>query len=239
MLRSNPGEARLASVKLGTMWHSQVVVLASTTVSLLTTLGAVLFVLGGSPGGGVGMLLLALAGLLCALVGSIMYLVGLYGMRPLDGDYGRAFSLSILHVVLGLIADFMEEGSALYQLLDLVTSALAVVVMWLAIQATDRLLVQAGREELRDRGRTAFWLTAAAMALPCGTELVTTLLADLDEALAGGLIALLIALALSIAGSVLYILYLRSASLAMGAYAWQEQRRLESELGRERGADGS
>ena len=239
MLRSNPGEARLASAKLGTMWHSQVVVLASTTVSLLTTLGAILFVLGGSPGGGVGMLLLALAGLLCALVGSILYLVGLYGMRPLDGDYGRAFSLSILHIVLGLIANFIGEGSFLYQLLDLATSILSVVVMWLAIQATDRLLFQAGREELTGQGRTAFWLTAASMVLTWGTGFFTALLADLDGAEAGGLVVLLIALALSITGTVLYVLYLRSASLAMAAYALEGTRRLEAELERERGANGS
>ena len=239
MLLNDTGEARLASAKLGTMWHSQVVVLASTTVSLLTTLGAILFVLGGSPGGGVGMLLLALAGLLCALVGSILYLVGLYGMRPLDGDYGRAFSLSILHIVLGLIANFIGEGSFLYQLLDLTTSVLAVVVMWLAVQATDRLLVQAGREELRDRGRTAFWLTAASMVLTWGTGFFTALLADLNGAEAGGLVVLLIALALSITGTVLYVLYLRSASLAMAACALEGTRRLEAELERGRGTDGS
>ena len=238
MLLNDTGEARLASAKLGTMWHSQVGILASTTVSLVTALGAVLLVLGGSSGGGIGMLLLTLAGLLCALVGSILYLVGLYGLGPLDGDYGRAFGLSILSVVLGLIANFIGEGSLLYQLLDLAVNILSLVVMWLVLRATGRLLVQAGREELTGQGRTAFWLTAAAMVLTWGTQFFTALLADLEGVLIGELVILLIALALSIAGSILYILYLRSASLAMAAYALEGTRRLEAELERERGADG-
>ena len=239
MLLNDTGEARLAADKLGTMWHSQVLSL----VSMLVTFGSLLLGLVGALHGSVGgfgfVLLVSLAGVAAMLIGSIMYLAALYGLGPVDENYRRAFGWAVVGVVLSLIGSAVGEGSSLYQPLNIAASSLSLAVMWIVLQATGRLLAQAGREELAGQGRLAFWLSVASLVLNGVTEFFTALLAALEGAAAGGLVVLLIALAMSIAGAILYILYLRSAASAMAAYALEGKRRLEAELERERGANKS
>ena len=78
-------------------------------------------------------------------VGGIIYLVGLYGLRNIQPEYRTAFLCWLVSVVVNLVSNQMEEGSLLYTILDLVSIVLGLVVLWLVLQATDRLMSELGR----------------------------------------------------------------------------------------------
>lgn len=206
---------RLAAEKLGTIWHGQVLALVSSTVIVLTSIAAVVVALSGGAGAVGWTLVLALVGLVCALVGGIMCLVGLYGLGPLDGDYRTAFTCQIVNVILTFLGNLLEDGNPLSFLIDLASSVLTLAAMWLILQATGQLLREAGREERNGRGMLAFWLSAAALA---ATYVISWLLDPLLEPTMMAAL-LLLPLAVSLAGGVLYILYLRAAARMMAEAA--------------------
>lgn len=206
---------RLAADKLGTLWQGQAIAVISVVVmmvsGILTLIAAAVEMMGAL--GWVALLIVVAA--VPALVGGIMSLAGLYGLGRLGRDYRTAFACQIVNLVLGLVNNWMGEGSPLYLLIDLATSVLPVAVIWLVVQATGQLLREAGREERNGRGMLAFWLSAAALA---ATYVISWLLDPLLEPTMMAAL-LLLPLAVSLAGGVLYILYLRAAARMMAEAA--------------------
>ena len=176
----------VASEKLRTMWRGQVVSMASL-IFLLVSLVMMLAVLAANPyrivvGGGVGFtLFLTLGSAIAMLVGGIVYLVGLYGLRNIQPEYRTAFYLELVRIVLSLVSGLAGDESLLASVLDLADTVLNQVILWLVLQATGRILGELGREDLVQRGKTVWILNlattvAGVILVPLGMGSVLTIL---------------------------------------------------------------
>mgnify|MGYP000727201975 FL=1 len=81
------------------------------------------------------LLILLIISLICVIVGGVMTLVGLYGLRPLEPEYRTAFLLSIINLVLGLIGDNL--GKNIGSIIDIAQGVISLVIIWLLIQPRD------------------------------------------------------------------------------------------------------
>ena len=211
-----------ASRKLHTMWQGQVVTIASLAFTLAMILLSLAVALA-SPlsfyvGGGVILtLLLALAGAVASLVGAIICMVGLYGLRDIQPEYNTAFLYSVAGIVLGLVSNLTEEGSMLYMLLDAAQSILSLIVTWLVIQATGRLMMELERDDVFQRGRTV-WLLSLASAV--GAALVAVFPVGSDEMMVVFLAVSIPLLILATVAEFYFIGYLSRASNALAQRAW-------------------
>lgn len=204
-----------ASEKLRTMWKGQVVSMVSL-IFLTVVLLMMLAVLVVSPyalmfGGGLGFtLFLTLGSAAAMLVGGILYLVGLYGLRDIQPEYRTAFVLELVHIVLSLLGGLAGEGSLFYRVVEVAGIVLSLVILWLVLQATNRIMGGLGREDMVQRGRNVWILNLVST--------VASVLALMPSWLSGTAFYLVISLLLSIlslTAGIWYILYLGRAAEAL------------------------
>lgn len=155
-------QRKWAERKLRQMWQGNVVCMVSMIVMLVMVVVMLMAALSNPftmhVGGGLEFsLLLTLISSVAMAVGGIIYLVGLYGLRNIQPEYRTAFLCWLVSVVVNLVSNQMEEGSLLYTILDLVSIVLGLVVLWLVLQATDRMMSELGREDVIRRGKMV-WL---------------------------------------------------------------------------------
>ena len=174
------------SGKLRTMWRGKVVSMASL-IFLLVSLVMMLAVLAANPytivvGGGLGFtLFLTLGSAVAMLVGGIVYLVGLYGLRNIQPEYRTAFYLELARIVLSLVSGLAGDESLLSGLLDIADTVLNLVILWLVLQATGRILRELGREDLEEQGKKVWTLNlattvAGVILVPLGMGTILTIL---------------------------------------------------------------
>ena len=158
----------LVSRKLRQMWKGQLVMVVAGIILLVTLLivffNAVLVPLTLS-GGLVGSTLLMLAAAVAALVGQIIYWVGLYGLREIQPEYRTAFRLCLVNIIISLVSDRVEGESLLGHLLDTASSVLSLAVLWLVLQATNRIMEELGRQDVVQVGRTMWGLNLICTAV--------------------------------------------------------------------------
>lgn len=162
-----------------------------TVVSVLCTILALIPVLG----------LLFLIGILFALVAALVLdIMGLVQLRDLHDNYTAALFLAILNGILS----FFNESTVV----DVITTVLGLIMMWLLIKTTNQFLSEIGREDVIRLGRNALLCNVilAVMSIVC--LLITTFALGLAAFLA------VIALIISLLGLVFYIPYLKQASQA-------------------------
>ena len=104
---------------------------------------------------------------IAALVGGIMYVVGLYGLRDVRPEYKDAFLCEIVLIVLAII-------QALGQILSTIKTLGTLVVLWLVILGTRHLLENLEQDEILRRGKILWWLSAASTIVACGYALIPT-----------------------------------------------------------------
>lgn len=206
-------ELILAGQKLRTVWKGYLVTLVTLLVTIVVLLAAVMgvaanpFVGGGTA---VVLLILLIISLICVIVGGVMTLVGLYGLRPLEPEYRTAFLLSIINLVLGLIGDNL--GQNIGSIIDIAQGVISLVIIWLLIQATGRLMSQVGREDLVELGGQVWKITLACTVI----EVVLGLLP-----LAGSLgltsVVLVVVLVVGIVVQCVFLSYLNKAAQAQGS----------------------
>ena len=73
---------------------------------------------------------------IAAVVGGIVYLVGLYGLRDVRPEYKDAFLCEIVLIVLAIIQALVGSGSVLGQILSTIKTLGTLVVLWLVILGT-------------------------------------------------------------------------------------------------------
>ena len=170
----------------------------------------------------VGLLILLIPGLaalgllliLAAAVGVVISVVGLVRLRKLSDDYMSALIVLVIAFICGMIAD--NISGALSSLLDMVSSVLGLAQIYFVVRATNAFLIPAGREDVAGRGKKALYVQVASVAV----SLVVSVLAlaavssGNEGAIFGVMVLLLIPSLMSIAASIMYLIYLKDSAQA-------------------------
>ena len=169
----------LAGRKLKLMWTGYTAILVSLLLVLLCLVLALLSIdkalLNMSYGGSMFLMFLVLMGSLASLVGVVLHLVGLYGLRPIRKEYRTAFLCLVIALVLSPLSELTAEGSAAFRLLYLGRTVLNLIAIWFTLQGTNGLMEAVGRGDVSARGRLVWILS--------WTETVLTILLEMLIAL--------------------------------------------------------
>ena len=215
-------EKKWAAQKLRQMWQGNLVLMAAT-IFMIVMLVIMLMTAAADPftmyvGGGLGFaLFLTLLSTVAMIVGEIIYLVGLYGLRNIQPEYRTAFQCWLVSFVLNLISSQAGEDSLIASLLDLATTVLNLVVLWLVLTATNRLMEEISREDVVQRGRTVWILNLVSTVCSVVVALIPV------EVATGAALALTIslaALAVSVVADFWYLGYLGRAATALTENMW-------------------
>lgn len=158
---------------------------------------------------------------IAAVVGGIVYLVGLYGLRDVRPEYKDAFLCEIVLIVLAIIQALVGSGSVLGQILSTIKTLGTLVVLWLVILGTRHLLENLQQEEILRRGKILWWLNAVSTIVACGYGLIPT---PADRG-AGTILLLSVGVvisAFSIAAAVYYVNYLGRVANALEAQTLEQ-----------------
>ena len=215
-------QRRLASQKLRQMWQGNLVIMISVifmvVVVVIMLMSAMTNPLTMYVGGGLEFtLVMTLLSTLAMTVGMIIYLVGLYGLRNVQPEYRTAFQCWLVSFVLNLISSLAGEGSLIASILDLATTVLNLVVLWLVLQATNRLMEEISRDDVIQWGRTVWILNLISTVCAVVVALIPI------EVATGAALALTIslaALAVSVVAGFWYLGYLGRAATALTENMW-------------------
>lgn len=215
-----------ASRKFRLMRTGNIVTLVSLAVILANAILALMIVWSNPFAffvtGGMGMItfFVLLSGI-AAVVGGIVYLVGLYGLRDVRPEYKDAFLCEIVLIVLAIIQALVGSGSVLGQILSTIKTLGTLVVLWLVILGTRHLLENLQQEEILRRGKILWWLSVASTIVACGYALIPT---PADRG-AGTILLLSVGVvisAFSIAAAVYYVNYLGRVANALEAQTLEQ-----------------
>ena len=215
-------QRKLAAQKLRQMWQGNLVIMISVIFMVVVVVIMLMSVMTNPlamyVGGGLGFtLFLTLLSTVAMIVGEIIYLVGLYGLRNIQPEYRTAFQCWLVSLVLGLISGLMGEGSLIASILDLATTVLNLAVLWLVLTATNRLMEEISREDVVQRGRTVWILNLVSTVCSVVVALIPI------EVATGAALALTIslaALAVSVVADFWYLGYLGRAATALTEDMW-------------------
>ena len=206
----------LAGRKLKLMRTGYTAILVPLLLVLLCLVLALLSIdkalLNMSYGGSMFLMFLVLMGSLASLVGVVLHLVGLYGLRPIRKEYRTAFLCLVIALVLSPLSELTAEGSAAFRLLYLGRTVLNLIAIWFTLQGTNGLMEAVGRGDVSARGRLVWILSWTETVLTILLEMLP--LGAVLENMGLGLV-LLLSLLYSLASLVLYRNYLKRASDAL------------------------
>lgn len=215
-------QRKLAAQKLRQMWQGNLVIMISVifmvVVVVIMLMSAMTNPLTMYVGGGMEFtLVMTLLSTLAMTVGMIIYLVGLYGLRNVQPEYRTAFQCWLVSFVLNLISSLAGEGSLIASILDLATTVLNLVVLWLVLTATNRLMEEISRDDVIQWGRTVWILNLISTVCSVVVALIPI------EVATGAALALTIslaALAVSVVADFWYLGYLGQAATALTENMW-------------------
>ena len=215
-------QRRLAAQKLRQMWQGNLVIMISVIFMVVMVVIMLMSVMTNPlamyVGGGLGFtLFLTLLSTVAMIVGEIIYLVGLYGLRNIQPEYRTAFQCWLVSFVLNLISSLAGEGSLIASILDLATTVLNLAVLWLVLTATNRLMEEISRDDVIQRGRTVWILNLISTVCAVVVALIPI------KAATGAALALTIslaALAVSVVAGFWYLGYLGRAATALTENMW-------------------
>lgn len=176
-------------------------------VSIISLFGVLLVLI---PGIGI---VLGIIAVVSALVGGVIVIVGLVKLRNEHSDYMSA----LIVMVINLLVSLLKNGDGGFAaVMEVVSAILALIVIYFIIRATNQLLDGIGREDLHALGDKAWKLEVASTIISIVVGILTLFVADMAPGLVmlGGLMVLLILLAVSLTALVNYIKYLKGSSLA-------------------------
>lgn len=185
----------IAGNGLKTMFIAQIM----TIISLVVTAIGLLF------------MPFALIGLVGAVVGGIMNLVGLFRAGPAHEKYRNAMVVVVINLVVEVVAKIAGDGF-FGSLLSSASTVLGAVMIYFICAATAELISDKGDAELAARGELIWKLNAGCVA----AGIVCTLLAvvPIVKILVGviGIVAVIVGLVVS----VLYLMFLYKSYLTLG-----------------------
>lgn len=181
--------ALLAAQKFRSMRNGNIVILISLAVILLNAVFAVVGVLTDPiafmiRGGTETILIFILIGAIASVVGVIIYLVGLYGLRNVRTEYRNAFWWEIGLMIFGILVNIIGKETLFGNILENIGTILSLAVIWLVIRGTKYLMESLQREDLLRQGKMVWRLTAVSTVLaavygliPAGSEIEPRMIA--------------------------------------------------------------
>lgn len=170
------------------------------------------FLTGGIKILGIFMLLSGIA----VLIGGLMYVVGLYGLRDVRPEYKDAFSCEIVLIALVVVGGLAGSESVLGKILSIITNLGTLVVLWLVILGTRYLLENLEQDEILRQGKILWWLNVTSTIL---ARMYALLPMPTDKG-TGAIILLSVGVAISafsIVAAVYYVNYLGRVANALEA----------------------
>lgn len=164
------GTAIISAQKIRLMQKGNLVMLISLAVLLLNAILAFVLALTQPISfyihGGINTIfVLVLISGIAAIVGSIVYLVGLYGLREMQPEYKTAFTCEIVLIVTGVVENLLGQDSFLGQFLNVARTLGGVAVIWLVVQGTRHLLEGQNEEQVVRQGELVWKLHLASAVL--------------------------------------------------------------------------
>ena len=154
--------AMLSAQKLRLMQKGNIVVLISLAAILVNAILSLVLALNDPFAlmqGGIGtMVVFMLIGVVAMVVGSIMYLVGLYGMGRVRPEYQKAFLIEIVLLILGIVYNMLGKEGFLAETVDVIRNLGVLVVLWLVLQGTRCLLDGMEQEAVLQRSQRVWKL---------------------------------------------------------------------------------
>lgn len=208
-----------AAGRIRLMRNGNVVILISLAVvifnAFLALVGALTNPLGFFLRGGTEMVsVFLLLGAVAVVVGGIMYLVGLYGLRNIRPEYQSACWWEIGLLILGIVINVVGSKTILGQTLNAARSILSLAVIWLVIKGTKYLMEGLRQEEILHQGEFVWRLTVVSTVLATIYVLI-----PIGSDAGPGLIALLVVgvilAVLSFVAAIYYVTYLSRVAKAL------------------------
>lgn len=208
-----------AAGRIRLMRNGNVVILISLAVVIFNAFLALIsaltdplgfFLRGGTEMVSVFLLLSAVA----VVVGEIMYLVGLYGLRNIRPEYKSAFWWEIGLLIFGIAINVVGRKTILGQVLDAVRTILSVAVVWLVIKGTKYLMENLDGEAILRRGEVVWRLTLVS-AVPGAVYLLIPVGNEMGPGLIAMLVVGVILSVFAFVAAIYYVLYLGQASNAL------------------------
>lgn len=168
-----------ASRKFRLMRTGNIVTLVSLAVILANAILALMIVWSNPFAffvtGGMGLItfFVLLSGI-AALVGGIMYVVGLYGLRDVRPEYKDAFLCEIVLIVLAIVQALVGSGSVLGQILSTIKPWELWWYCGLSFWEPSIWWKNLQQEEILRRGKILWWLSVASTIVACGYALIPT-----------------------------------------------------------------
>lgn len=149
--------AMVSAKKLRLMQKGNTVVLISLAAVLVNAILALVLALNNPVAllqGGMGtMVAFMIIGVVAMVIGNIMYLVGMYGMGRVRPEYQKAFLVEIVLIILGIVYNMLGKEGVLAETVDAIRNLGVLMVLWLVLQGTRRLLEGLGQEAVLRRGQ--------------------------------------------------------------------------------------
>ena len=211
--------AMLSAQKLRLMRKGNIVLLVSL-ISVLVNAVLTLILALNNPisffmgGGATMMLVLMLIGAIAMLIGHIMYLVGMYGMGRVRPEYQKAFLCELVLIILGIVYNMLGKEGVLAETVDAIRNLGVLMVLWLVLQGTRRLLEGLGQEAVLRRGQRVWKLYVLS-------ELISVILifipvpVELSPAIIAVLVFAVVIAILGVVAAIDYIGYLGQAAKSM------------------------
>lgn len=151
-----------------------------------------------------------LIGGIVALVGQVLYLVGLYQAKQDDEGYAGAFSLAIISLIVSFLGGFFGD-SLMGNLFSLISSILGFVILYLVCSTTALLVGSLGFDALARQGYIVWMinLVCTIVSVICGILQLVPVLNLLT------IPVLLVTAIASLVGGVMFILFVYRASEAL------------------------
>lgn len=210
--------AMVSAKKLRLMQKGNTVVLISLAAVLVNAILALVLALNNPVAllqGGMGtMVAFMIIGVVAMVIGNIMYLVGMYGMGRVRPEYQKAFLVEIVLIILGIVYNMLGKEGVLAETVDAIRNLGVLMVLWLVLQGTRRLLEGLGQEAVLRRGQRVWKLYVLS-------ELISVILifipvpVEPSPAIIAVLVFAVVIAILGVVAAIDYIGYLGQAAKAM------------------------
>ena len=217
MYRYEQPETRvLAAKKLRQMWVGQLISVIVEIVSILLLVMLILFMIFRPftlffDHGMEKFLIVTLLTAVGGVIGAILYLVALFGLREVRREYSTAFWVTVGGMALSAASNAAGDGSLLSQVLAAASAVLSLWVMWLVLQGTRYLLEEVGREDVIQWGRTVWALCVAAAAASAVAVFIPVDITTLSALLVLAAVMMVV----GALGNIVFLIYLSRAARAM------------------------
>ncbi len=180
------------------MFYAQIVVIIGAVLAIIPFIGGIL-------------------GIICSLAGMVLQLWGLNMAANDDNGYKNAFTLTIVNMVVNLLSSVLSSVPFLSSLLDFASSVLSLIILYLVLQTSAKLLNNAGHSDVANMGK-AVWILNVVSLVASLVMLIMALFAllglDVVVAVLTGIVGFLAGI-ISIVAGIMYIVFLYKASKAL------------------------